>query len=420
MIRKLLALRRPLANARLTAGELEDLQWSRLQALLGHASERVPYYRDRFAAAGIDPRNIGGLDELSRLPITRRSDLMAEPAERRIAEGVDPSRLQTSWTSGSSGKALAVFTDREESRERRAVFFRGLLAVGYSWHDRISFLGYMNSAKRGMHEKLGLFRTQVLPPTLNSEEQFRRLRDFDPTFLRFHPSSLQALVDNSGAPMGEWLHATRLAFGAEMLSPELRQRIDRELGGEIFNLYGAVECGRIAWECPTHEGLHVNSDQVILECIRDGRPVAAGEQGTAVVTSLNSFASPFIRYELGDAIRFTREPCSCGSAFPLIRDPEGRVNEMMLLPSGLRCPPFPAQMWVLETVAPSKQRIIQHRRDLIEIFLVAPSVPESELRKRLETAQPDFLEERLPFELHIVDQLPPLGSPFKDFECRVP
>lgn len=419
MIQDLLELRQQHRQAKLSRGQLEGLQQRKLKALLSHADANVPFYRDRFRAAGVKGHEFRALEDLPEFPVTKRDDLIQATPRHRIAAGLEQQQLLRSRTSGTIGQFLEVFHSKAERRQRRMSFLRALLAVGFSSQDRMAVLGAGSSKRRGLHEQLGFFRTQYISQRLAVKKQFDHLCKFAPTLVWFYPTALQSLCDYSARPMGEWLKARKMVSAAELLPGALRRRIERELGAEIFNFYGAIEFGRIAWECPAHEGMHVNADQLFVECLKDGCPAPPGESGKAVITALNGFASPMIRYELGDIIRFTGKPCSCGSAFPLISAPEGRSEQMLVLPSGRTRSAMVMELWIDASISPARYRIIQHRPDFIEILVSEPSVPGHEIESRLRATQVAYLEEELPFAARQVQDMAPDGRKFRRFESRL-
>ena len=116
-----------------------------------------------------------------------------------------------------------------------------------------------------------------------------------------------------------------------MLTPEIRRRAEERLGARVFDIYGAVEAGPMAWECPAG-GYHVASDAVILEIVDgEGRPA---RRGRVVCTVLWRRAVPLIRYEVGDLAEWADSPCGCGSPFPRLGTLHGRRQDMVRLPDG--------------------------------------------------------------------------------------
>ncbi|MDA8164094.1 MAG: hypothetical protein M0017_03535, partial [Desulfobacteraceae bacterium] len=104
--------------------------------------------------------------------------------------------------------------------------------------------------------------------------------------------------------------------------------------------YGPMETENIAYECGHHQGYHITLDAVIMEFIRDGRPVGPGEEGEIVCTVLNNYTMPFIRYNTYDLGSYTTTPCSCGRTFPLMRMIGGRANDYLVYAGGVRKSPW--------------------------------------------------------------------------------
>lgn len=239
-----------------------------MRLLLEHAYRKVPYYRSLLNDAGLSPADIQSLDDLPLVPVSTREHLQSEAIDRRVDQTLDLAQCLERKTSGSSGKPLSVILTPNENRTRRMVQFRTLLVVGLRWHDRQVQLGFPVNRQAGLHERLGFFRTECIHRTLPPEKQYQRIREVNPNVLWAYPSALHAVCNHAGQLMNEWMQPRVVITSAEILPPGLAQRIDDELGAERFDFYGCMEVGRIAYECSAHQGLHVNADQVILECVR--------------------------------------------------------------------------------------------------------------------------------------------------------
>jgi phenylacetate-CoA ligase len=113
-----------------------------------------------------------------------------------------------------------------------------------------------------------------------------------------------------------------------------RRVIEEVFACKVTNRYGCEEVSLIACECERHEGLHVNSDGVFVELVRDGRPVGPGEPGSVVVTDLTNRAMPMIRYQVGDVASWAGRACSCGRGLPLLERIEGREADYVTTAGG--------------------------------------------------------------------------------------
>jgi phenylacetate-CoA ligase len=199
--------------------------------------------------------------------------------------------------------------------------------------------------------------------------------------------------------------------GAEYLSPAQRSLMERAFGCPIFNRYGSSEAGFIAHECaqsPLHE-LHINAELLWLEFIRDRRPVAPGKLGEILLTDFTNHAMPLIRYQTNDVgiPAPPDEQCPCGRGLPLVRSVEGRVDDLFYLPDGQV---LVSHVWH-EIFADQEfvraYRLTQHRRDLVEVEIVAQRRP---LPDRHYRALQRWVEEFLPgctIIWSIVDEIRP-------------
>jgi phenylacetate-CoA ligase len=139
---------------------------------------------------------------------------------------------------------------------------------------------------------------------------------------------------------------------------------------EIFDYYSSNECGIIAWECREHSGYHIDSDNIIVELMKNGKPVPPGEEGEVVVTVLDSYAMPFIRYLLGDIAISMNERCRCGRGFPMLKMVTGRSNDCILLSNGRAVSPFLLTCAIEDIPGITKYQIIQEDLNKVKIKIV--------------------------------------------------
>ena len=238
---------------------------------------------------------------------------------------------------------------------------------------------------------------------LSIEDQIQCAQKMHPTVLWVYPTVLRALLHKLDYRLSKLVCPRVLITSAEVFDEVMRERIRADLDVEMFNFYGAYEVGRIAAECPAHEGLHVNVDHVILECLDGNRPAARGTPGIAVLTTLNAFTMPFIRYRLGDICTSIEKTCSCGSAFPLIGPPQGRENDMIMLPSGKILSPL-AFGYILRSFNGINQfRIIQERFDHFVLQLAFQENPQDEMLLKIRSRIMEYLDEPVRLDIQIVD-----------------
>jgi phenylacetate-CoA ligase len=417
---KFLQLRTLLRNRHLPAGELRALQENKLRAVVRHAYENVPYYRSLFDSAGLSPDDIRTVEDLTRVPVTTKDDLQAAGLQRTVARGTDLSSCVSMLTSGTTGKPFRIYLSHAEGATRLLNHFRAVYSIGFGPRDRMVILGPGETAPQRLRFRLGLFRTDVILGWLSVDDQIRRIRETRPTLLWCYPTNLHAVLHALDYRLSKLASPRILITSSEVLPSALVETLRADLDMDIFNLYGCMEMGRIAVECTTHEGLHVNADQLILECLADGQPAALGQPGQAVITSLSHFVMPFIRYHLGDICSLLDHSCSCGCSFPLMSAPRGRDWDMIQLPSGRLLSPSPSEFFVRGYDWIHHFLLVQESRDHIVLQLVLRETPGDRDLLDIQTQFTDYIGEPVGFEIQIVDSITEKTEKVGSFVCKLP
>jgi phenylacetate-CoA ligase len=414
-IRELISMHRV---DRMSASRLRELQNLKLQALLGHASQSVPYYRSLFSAAGLSPADVRDIADLQLVPITTKADLKRAGLESTIDRRVSPTSLRSFRTSGTTGDQFDLYSSNVELMIRALVTFRAYRTAGFAASDRLCHLGPGLPQIRWWS---GPYRHKTVSAIRPLDEQIQELRDAQPTMLRAWPTVLRTLLHRIDYRLSDIARPRALITSAEVFDRSLRRRIEADLPQiEFFNFWAAMESGEIACECPAHEGLHVQADQVILEILRDdGQPAEDGEPGCAVITALSLYAMPLIRYRLGDVCTTLNRACSCGSVFPLISAPAGRREDVLKLPSGEVRSALGLGSVVDELDEVDQYRFIQESRDhlVVKLKLLREVAPEAMSHFRAGLVA--YLGEPMRLDIHIVDSIPEEKRKFRKFICKV-
>jgi phenylacetate-CoA ligase len=315
----------------LPAADVEQRQLKALRALLTEVAAINPFYRARFAAAGLEPAALQSLEEFRRLPVLTKA-MVRQQTEDLLSTGFERSSLMRAKTGGSTGKALDLYFTEEVSRLRNAFGRRRRTWAGWQ-------VGEPMGAVWGNPEQATEFRAKLrdwlLGPTITLDtmsmtkdavRQFEReWRTMRPTLLFGHAHSiyiLSCLVDELRLT---GIRPNAIVSSSMMLVPHERAVIERVFGTRVTDFYGCEEVGGIASECERHEGMHINADQLIVEVLReDGTPAGPGEFGAVVVTDLLNLAMPMIRYR------------SCGRGLPTIRRIVGRTADFLVRRDGSR------------------------------------------------------------------------------------
>jgi phenylacetate-coenzyme A ligase PaaK-like adenylate-forming protein len=201
--------------------------------------------------------------------------------------------------------------------------------------------------------------------------------------------------------------------GGEYLSTASHAAIERAFGAVLINEYGASECLSIAHSCSRGQ-LHVNADWVVLEPVdRDYQPSPPGVPShTVLMTNLANRVQPIIRYDLGDSVTVSAQPCACGSHFPTIRV-EGRRDDVLAMRakdgSLVRLSPLALTTVVEESIPHHRFQLVQTAPDGIDVRLDSIDAEERSAEwQAAETALRDYLVQQSldNVRLHLAAQTP--------------
>jgi len=305
--------------------------------LVRHAGRKVPYYQRLFQVAGLSSRQLHELSDNTLIPITEKADLQSVPLTDRLSNDVRLSDCRIHETSGSMGEPIRIARTIDEDvrlfgRRLRVQVLSGLRP----WRRRV-IIGA--SPRAFLPHRLGLFPVTGLPLEFTARETVEQLEIRRPHLLKGPPSALEQLLDEYPDRMSS-LGLKTVFVGAERLSRQTRQRLEQICRCPVIEFYGAAECNLIAWQCVRCGQYHTCDDGVMVEVLRDGREAEPGEVGEVVITALHSFAMPFIRYRVGDAVRLPRTPVPCSIGFGTIESIEGRTVEYLKFTGGPKISPY--------------------------------------------------------------------------------
>ncbi len=391
--------------------DLEQLQLERLQSTLYRVGTHVPFYRRKFEELKINYDDFKSLDDLRRLPFTVKQDLRDNyPYGLFAVPQRDIVRIHSS--SGTTGLATVVGYTRNDLKNWSDLVARVLTGAGVTKDDVIQIaFGYgLFTGGFGLHygaERLG---ASVIPISAgNTKRQIQIMQDFKTTALVCTPSYALIIADTM-MEMGINPNGLSLRvglFGAEPWSEAMRHEINEKLGIRATDNYGLSEVmgPGVAGECEECNGLHISEDHFLLEVIDPEtlEPVAPGEVGELVVTTLTKEAFPMIRYRTRDLTRLIPEPCPCGRTFTRMQRIMGRTDDMLII-KGVNVFPIQIEKVLLEIegTAPHYQIIIErknHNDQVTVLVEVNESLFFDQMKKQRQLM--DHIKARLASELGI-------------------
>lgn len=317
---------------------LRALQLVRLQTSLRRAITS-PYYQQLYQQHGVVADDLKTLDDIKRLPFTTKQDLRnGYPYGFLTVPKTDVVRLHSS--SGTTGQATVIFHTAADIRDWANLMARCMYMTGARNSDVFQNMsGYgMFTGGLGFHYGAELLGMLTVPAgSGNSKRQIHYMKDFQTSVIHIIPSyalhMISVFEEERVDPRD--LHL-RIAFlGAEPHTEHTRKRVEEAFGVKAFNSYGLSEMygPGVAFECPEQNGLHIWEDSYLVEVIDPDtlEPVADGEVGELVLTTLTREAMPLIRYRTRDLTSVTSEPCPCGRTHRRIARIKGRSDDMLII-----------------------------------------------------------------------------------------
>ena len=407
------ALDKALENDRLTRDQLKKLQQQKFELLLQFARENCSFYANY-------PSFSSG-DSVSSLPLLSK-DIIRANVDSIKARSYSDSELQKNSTSGSSGDALHFYSDKKLDDLRQAIAIRGNEWAGQSFGQPLLMLwgsvADVNKTKevrtRIAHSPL-LFNQKILSSFNMKEddilEHINTINSFKPAVIVGYPSSLEAFAEFVLDGKRKIHKPNGIITSGETLFEPQRKRIEEAFGCKVMNRYGSREMGNIASECPHQNGLHIHEDHVIVEILNENQePCKAGELGEIVVTDLDNFGFPMIRYRIGDLGSFAESPCSCGRPYRLLNKVEGRVFDLVVGTNGNRIPGNYFTLY-FRKLPGIKRFQVQQKSDLSLKILLETTEDYSNLtEQKLISGLKEQLGSDINLELKQVAQIAPTGS----------
>jgi phenylacetate-CoA ligase len=365
---------------------LEAIQLRRLQAVVERVYAMVPFYREKFDAAGVTPSDIKTIDDLRRLPFTMKQDLRDNYPFGMFAVPMDHV-VRIHASSGTTGKSTVVGYTARDIATWSNLMARALAAAGTTRGDIIhNAYGYgLFTGGLGVHygaEKLG---ASVIPISGgNTKRQIMIMKDFGPTILTCTPSYALHLGEVAGEVGVDFKDLKFRAgiFGAEPWSEQMREEIERKLHMSALDIYGLSEVmgPGVSVEClEAKKGLHVFEDHFIPEIINPetGEVLPHGQVGELVFTTITKEAFPVIRYRTRDITSLNPEPCICGRTHLRMNRVSGRTDDMLII-RGVNV--FPSQiesvLMEIKEVEPHYQLIVDREGNL-DMLTVEVEIGES-------------------------------------------
>lgn len=401
----------------LSPAQMRELQDEKLRRLVRHAYRNVPYYRRKMQEQKLRPEDIRGQTDLHKLPFLTKADIRQHLYFDIMSENHDKAQILKISTSGSTGEPFVCYADRAQLEVRWAATLRAQEWTGYRfgdptvrlWHQTLGMT--KSQASKEMADAVLCNRT-FIPIFELSDENLAKMIDIvvkkQPVLMDGYAEALDFIARYLKTTGRVDVRPKALMSSAQTLPLPSRKLIEDAFGCKVFDKYGSREFSGIAYECDAHAGHHVVSEAYIVETLRDGEPVKPGEVGEVVITDLNNYCMPFIRYRIGDLAEAMDNgvACSCGRGAPRLGAIEGRVQSIIQGADGRYLPgTFFAHYLKEFDHAIKKFQVVQEERDAMLFRIVKGGRYSDDVLQEVLATFREFLGDSMKITVEFVDEV---------------
>jgi phenylacetate-CoA ligase len=389
----------------------------------------IPLYKKKYSKAGISIEDIRNIDDIEKLPIITREDLMDNFPKNVIPYGMKDKSVLIN-TSGSTRNPLLYYTDQLSLMKTLIIYVRELREFGFQWtKSRISIIAnffsgtgptrYFDSgAIPTLKPFFSLENFQLLNAYDDLKEMINFLDKFKPEFLSGFPGPLRhmALLKKQG--YGKNVNPKCIISSGGIIDKYDKLEIEEAFGVKLYDFYASTEAGPISFECK-RGNYHINSDYIYLETVnKNGKKIKKGKPGILALTRLYGKGTPIIRYTgMEDIVSLKEGFCNCKIPTELIKKVHGRIKESVVLPSkkviyadNLKLIPGEV-MYNLKTDMIYRIQVVQEQLDKIEVLVIINekkrkgSVPVKNFLNELKDSYEKLFENRIDVTVKDVKKL---------------
>jgi phenylacetate-CoA ligase len=402
----------------LPASKIKEYQEKRLKRLINHVYYHVPYYREIFDKNNLRVEDIRTIEDLQKLPIMDKNVVRENLYLGLMSDSHNKKKIQKVTTSGSTGEPFFTFVEKKQLEMMWAATLRSVEWTGYKFGDR---------QLRLWHKYLGMKWPQIIREVIDAkltrrsfipayemdeaglEKFMTNINQCRPVLIDGYAESFNFIAKYLKSKSYNGHKPKAIISSAQNLSLESRDVIENVFGCKVFDKYGSREFGGgLAYECEHHNGHHIVAECLIVEIVKDGRPALPGEVGEVLVTSLNNFAVPLLRYRLGDlAVQMDNlESCACGRGLPRIGDVQGRIQAVIIGSENQFVPgSFFARLFADYEYAIRQFQVVQEEPGKLKFNIVKATLFEQGILDKIIIETKKYLGEKLAVEVNFIENV---------------
>ena len=380
-------------------------QSRRVQKLVKKAYQ-IPFYRERFDAAGIRPEDIKTGDDLTKLPLLTKDELREwmnrEQGNPKYSEWI----IDT--TSGSTGKPLSIIFSPREKAYMKANWFRVMMVAGYNpfrgkTMSRINAHDENAGGRDTFLQRFGILRRKYVDQYAPEEKVIDEINAYQPDWLYMNKTELMRLVLYSNKTGKEIFHPKFYDPISEKVDENNRKLFIKTLGEGIIDSYGSAETGACMVRLPGSDEYVVHNDSFVVNVLDDDNRPA--QEGKLVITPLYKTDLPLINYSIGD-----KATCRVENGVRFITSVQGRMNDYFYYRSGEVTSFFEITPVIAHCADILQIRFIEETYDLIHVQIVRDDqakMSREELEHYLEENLNRIFKKPFEFEFEWMDSIPP-------------
>lgn len=351
--------------------QIHQYRLDKLNKLLHHAYNNVPYYQKLFNDLKLKPSDIQSFNDLKKLPILTK-DIARRENENLISKNIGKYDIKKK-TGGTTGPPLTRYVTANSKTFSWGAYYRWYSWMGIEQGDPVvTFWGaptVLSESKLSVIKRkaIDLLTNDMRINTFNMNkntfpEITKKIINQSPRLIRGYLSGILDFAYYLNDNNINNIRPKAISTTTETLLPPYRKYLEETFNCPVFDQYGCGEINSIAFECSAHNGLHINMEHVFVEVLDEyDNSVDYEKVGRLIATDLDNYTMPFIRYENGDKTSLKKDKCTCNINQPLLNRIDGRVVDTISLADGSKVHPvfFTDVVYELESTETKNMRRFQ-------------------------------------------------------------
>lgn len=406
--------------------KIQDIQWKRLKKLLSTSFESSKFYHDLFKSVHLHPSDIKTYKDFTKLPILDKKDLKSN-YKKIITNECSEQDYVVSYTSGSTGEPFPFLIDiNREAPNTFAAFMLNKENIGIDPFKKSNELLIKIKPKNEI-KNLNKIDNKSLYHKIKSHFISETFSIGSLNIKEENTEAISSIMQNNNIKdiygyssnvfsLARFFKTNNININlnyviliAESILPQQKSVISTIFKCPVYMDYGASECMRMGFECNKHNGYHMDIYNYYFEYLDNfGEPCHPGENANIVVTNLNNYIFPLIRYRIGDQIIVSEEKCSCGLPYPIISKISGRELNSVTTPQNNEIPflNFTSSLQLFYDYIVQYQFIIDEKNENITIKIIPNKEFKSEILQKIRGKILDLINHSMNVVIEVVEKIP--------------